>query len=123
MARDQRRLAAIVSADVAGYSRLMGLDDSDTLARLKAHRRELIDPKIAESWIVINGKELSDSGLILSGGLKDAQVRAMSAGDNLQFAVGLGDHFTEPGTYRVCWKGTGFQSPEILLRILPVKAQ
>ncbi|MEO8346743.1 MAG: adenylate/guanylate cyclase domain-containing protein [Betaproteobacteria bacterium] len=48
MVRDQRRLAAVVSADVAGYSRLMGLDDSDTLARLKAHRRELIDPKIAE---------------------------------------------------------------------------
>src|ERR1700741_4986061 len=48
MARDQRRLAAIVSADVAGYSRLMGRDDSETLARLKAHRRELIDPKIAE---------------------------------------------------------------------------
>src|SRR5262247_4653612 len=48
MARDQRRLAAIVSADVAGYSRLMGLDESGTLATLKAHRRELIDPKIAE---------------------------------------------------------------------------
>ncbi len=48
MVRDQRRLAAIVSADVAGYSRLMGQDDSDTLARLKAHRRDLIDPKIAE---------------------------------------------------------------------------
>src|SRR5438093_13403036 len=48
MTRDQRRLAAIVSADVAGYSRLMGRDDSDTLARLKVHRRELIDPKIAE---------------------------------------------------------------------------
>ena len=48
MARDQRRLAAIVSADVAGYSRLMGRDESDTLAVLKAHRRELIDPKITE---------------------------------------------------------------------------
>ncbi len=46
--RDHRRLAAIVSADVAGYSRLMGVDDSGTLAALKAHRRELIDPKIAE---------------------------------------------------------------------------
>jgi len=41
-------LAAIVSADVAGYSRLMGQDDSGTLAALKAHRLELIDPKIAE---------------------------------------------------------------------------
>jgi adenylate cyclase len=48
MARDQRRLAAIVSADVAGYSRLMGEDESRTLDALKAHRRELIDPKIAE---------------------------------------------------------------------------
>ena len=48
MVRDQRRLAAIVSADVVGYSRFMGQDDSDTLARLKAHRRELIDPRIAE---------------------------------------------------------------------------
>jgi len=48
MVRDQRRLAAIVSFDVAGYSRLMGRDDSGTLAALKAHRRELIDPKIAE---------------------------------------------------------------------------
>src|SRR5215470_14481390 len=48
MARDQRRLAAIVSADVAGYSRLMGVDEGRTLDALKAHRRELIDPKIAE---------------------------------------------------------------------------
>jgi adenylate cyclase len=48
VARDHRRLAAIVSLDVAGYSRLMGVDDSGTLAALKAHRRELIDPKIAE---------------------------------------------------------------------------
>ena len=48
MARDQRRLAAIVAADVVGYSRLMGRDESGTLATLKGHRRELIDPKIAE---------------------------------------------------------------------------
>ena len=48
MARDQRRLAAIVSADVAGYSLLMGRDESATLAGLKAHRRELIDSTIAE---------------------------------------------------------------------------
>jgi class 3 adenylate cyclase len=44
----ERRLAAILAADVAGYSRLMGMDEEGTLARLKAYRRELIDPKIAE---------------------------------------------------------------------------
>ena len=43
-----RRLAAILAADVAGYSRLMGADEEDTLERLKALRRELVDPKIAE---------------------------------------------------------------------------
>lgn len=48
MKRDNRRLAAVVSADVAGYSRLMGRDESGTLAALKAHRRDLIDPKIGE---------------------------------------------------------------------------
>jgi len=43
-----RRLAAILAADVAGYSRLMGVDEEGTHERLKAHRRELIDPKIGE---------------------------------------------------------------------------
>lgn len=47
-ARVERRLAAILAADVAGYSRLMGVDEEGTLAALKAHRRELVDPKIAE---------------------------------------------------------------------------
>ena len=43
-----RRLAAILSADVAGYSRLMGIDETGTLGALRAHRTELIDPTIAE---------------------------------------------------------------------------
>jgi adenylate cyclase len=45
--RPQRRLAAILSADVVGYSRLMGIDEAGTLSRLNALRRELIDPTIA----------------------------------------------------------------------------
>src|SRR5712691_564997 len=44
----ERRLAAILAADVAGYSRLMGAAEEGTLDRLKAHRRELVDPKISE---------------------------------------------------------------------------
>ena len=43
-----RRLAAILAPDVAGYSRLFGADEGGTLERLKALRRELLDPKIAE---------------------------------------------------------------------------
>ena len=45
--REQRRLSAILSADVAGYSRLMGADASGTLAALKALRHDIIDPTIA----------------------------------------------------------------------------
>ena len=48
VARVERRLAAILAADVAGYSQLMGVDEEGTLAALKADRREIIDPKIAE---------------------------------------------------------------------------
>jgi class 3 adenylate cyclase/pimeloyl-ACP methyl ester carboxylesterase len=47
LAREQRRLAAIVSADVAGYSRLMGQDESGTLAALTTIRRDVVEPKIA----------------------------------------------------------------------------
>ena len=46
--RAQRRLAAIVAADVAGYTRLIGADEEGTLRALRAHRNELIDPLIAE---------------------------------------------------------------------------
>jgi len=45
---EERRLTTILSADVVGYSRLMAADEAGTLARLKAHRRELIEPKTAE---------------------------------------------------------------------------
>src|SRR5262245_41289251 len=46
--RVERRLTAVLAADVAGYSRLMGADEESTLAQLKAHRRALVGPKIAE---------------------------------------------------------------------------
>lgn len=46
--RVDRRLAAIMAGDIAGYSRLMSVDEEGTLRQLKAHRKELVDPKIAE---------------------------------------------------------------------------
>jgi adenylate cyclase len=48
VAREQRRLAAIVAADVVGYSRLMGRDESGTVARLKQNRAERLDPILAK---------------------------------------------------------------------------
>jgi class 3 adenylate cyclase len=69
MERVERRLAAILAADIAGYSRLMGADEEGTLARLKAHRRELIDPEIAEH-----------RGHIVGGICASASVREDHAG-------------------------------------------
>src|SRR5215472_5357204 len=46
--RVDRRLAAIMAGDIAGYSRLMGADEEGTLRQLKGHRKELVDPKITE---------------------------------------------------------------------------
>src|SRR5712672_1122261 len=47
LAREQRKLAAIIAADVVGYSRLMGRDESGTLAHLREHRKERFEPTVA----------------------------------------------------------------------------
>src|SRR5690349_25139201 len=69
--RAERRLAAIFAADVAGYSRLMGADEEGTLARLNAHRREFLEPTVADyrGRIV---KRTGDGVLIEFGGAVDA---------------------------------------------------
>jgi adenylate cyclase len=54
----ERRLAAILAADVAGYSRLMGADEEGTHEALKAHLRELVDPKIREH----HGRTVKNTG-------------------------------------------------------------
>ena len=66
-----RRLAAILAADVAGYSRLMGADEEGTLERLKALRRELLDPRIAEHRGRIV-KTTGDGMLVEFGSVVDA---------------------------------------------------
>jgi adenylate cyclase len=66
-----RRLAAILAADVAGYSRLMGADEEGTLERLKALRRESIDPKIAQHHGRIV-KTTGDGLLVEFGSVVDA---------------------------------------------------
>ena len=74
--RLQRRLAAILSADVVGYSRLMGIDEAGTLARLKALRRNLIDPQIAaHSGRIV--KLMGDGVLVEFGSAVDAVACAI----------------------------------------------
>jgi adenylate cyclase len=101
MERVERRLAAILAADVAGYSRLMGADEEGTLARLKAHRRELIDPKISEHRGRIV-KTTGDGMLVEFGSVVDAlrcatEVQAamternvvLPADGRIEFRVGI----------------------------------
>src|SRR3989442_14204391 len=77
-----RRLAAIFAADVAGYSRLIGADEEGTLERLKAHRRELIDAKIAEH----QGRIVNTTG---DGGLAEfaSPVKAVRGAIDVQHGM------------------------------------
>src|ERR1700726_3035163 len=72
----QRRLAAILAADVVGYSRLMNSDELGTLTALKAHRRELLDPAIAEHHGRIV-KTTGDGALVEFASIVDAVACAV----------------------------------------------
>jgi class 3 adenylate cyclase len=72
-----RRLAAILAADVAGYSRLMGTDEEGTLGRLKALRRELIDPKLDDAQ-TLNLELIAAVGRLLSSSERAVPVAAAS---------------------------------------------
>ena len=74
-----RRLAAILAADVAGYSRLMGADEEGTHERLKAHLGELVDPKIKEHRGRIV-KNMGDGLLAELASLMPCAVRSRSSG-------------------------------------------
>ncbi len=89
----ERRLAAVLSADVVGYSRLMGEDEAGTLAVLKAHRAECIDPEIAayHGRIV---KLMGDGGALVEfPSVVDAVVCAGATNIWRTHAVGEGGNF------------------------------
>jgi adenylate cyclase len=81
-ARVERRLVAILAADIAGYSRLMGEDELGTLEALKAHRRELVDPAIAahKGRIV---KTTGDGMLVEFASAVDAVTCAMAVQEKM----------------------------------------
>src|SRR6202795_2408329 len=80
--RVERRLAAVLAADVAGYSRLMGADEIATLAALKAHRREVVDPTIHQH----NGRIVKTTGdglLVEFASAVDAVTCAMAVQEKM----------------------------------------
>jgi hypothetical protein len=89
-----------------------------------------IDPELGSSQLLVNGKELGDDwSFQMANGIRDDRFEALPAGDHLAMTISfgrdfqgaLGRHFREPGIYRVSWKGKGFQSPEIVFRVMPRK--
>jgi adenylate cyclase len=84
LAREQRRLAAIVAADVVGYSRLMGRDESGTVARLRQNRAQRLDPVLAK----YGGRLVKLTG---DGALVEfaSAVDALGAAIEFQQAIGL----------------------------------
>ena len=69
-----RRLAAILAADVAGYARLMGADEEETRERLRAHLRELVNPKIEEH----RGRIVKNTGNGLLANLRALWTRCVA---------------------------------------------
>src|SRR6202023_1183469 len=109
--RVERRLAAILCADVVGYSRLMGSDQEKTLAVLKGHRRELIDPLIAQhrgrifkttgDGILIEFASVVDAvrcAVVVQQGLEDRNAN-MPESERIRFRIGinLGDVMVDEG--------------------------
>jgi TolB-like protein/class 3 adenylate cyclase len=99
--RTTRRLAAILAADVAGYSRLMGADEEATLAALKGHRRELIDPLIAQhqgrivkttgDGVLIEFGSIVDAvrwAVVMQQGMKDRNAN-VNESERIRFRVGI----------------------------------
>jgi adenylate cyclase len=84
-----RRLAAILAADVAGYSRLMGADEEGTRERLRAHLGQLVDPKIREhkgrivkntgDGLLAEFASVVDGALRCGGPTRDDRPRAAGA--------------------------------------------
>jgi TolB-like protein/class 3 adenylate cyclase len=91
--RIERRLAAIMAADIAGYSRLMGADEVGTLKALKAHRRELVDPVIASHHGRIV-KTTGDGMLVKFASAVDAVTCAVAVQQQMvgRNAEGCGPH-------------------------------
>jgi len=109
--RTARRLAAILAADVAGYSRLMGADEEGTLAALKGHRRELVDPLIAQhqgrivkttgDGLLIEFASIVDAvrcAVVLQQGMKDRNAN-LDENQCIRFRIGInvGDIIVDEG--------------------------
>jgi hypothetical protein len=107
--RVERRLAAVLAADVAGYSRLMGTDEEGTLSRLKAVRKALVDPTIAAhrgrivkttgDGMLIEFASAVRSAVEVQRGMAD-QNASVPQDQRIEFRIGIPSLNIERGLHR-----------------------
>lgn len=98
MAREQRKLAAILAADVVGYSRLMGRDESGTLARLRQHRKERFEPTLARH----GGRLVKLTG---DGALAEFPSAVDALGAAIEFQQSMSDaNQDQPGQMQIVFR-------------------
>lgn len=85
--------------------------------------KKTVNPEIDSSRLFINGKELKDWGFIVGNGPRTDDFEALAPGECLQFTKAMGNYFTEPGIYKVKWKGKAFESSDVVFRVLPKKTR
>jgi len=129
-----RRLAAILAADVAGYSRLMGADEEGTHERLKAHVRELVDPKIEEHRGRIV-KNTGDGMLVEFSSVVDAlrcatevqagmtaRNAALSPDKRIEFRIGIHQGDVATGKLKIAFEDMGQKELKNIARPVRVYA-
>jgi hypothetical protein len=79
------------------------------------------ESELRSSQLLVNGQEFKDWPFIIAGGPRDARWKSLPPGDYLRFGCNMQDYFQQPGVYRVSLKGKGFQSAEVVFRVLPRK--
>ena len=111
-----RRLAAILAADVASYSRLMSEDETGTLAALQAHRSELIEPSIVKHRARI--VKLMGDGILAERLLHERQVALHAVANSVRDWLGsLADQYVVGS-----WGGAGADTEQRIERGMPCSA-
>lgn len=80
----------------------------------------IVDPKIEDTRIIVNGAELKEAGMpVFRNGLRPMNFNALKPGDAIEIMPVLGTYFGKSGTYQVSFKGADFETPPVVFRVLP----
>jgi hypothetical protein len=79
--------------------------------------------EVNTSMLLINGKELKEWPHVINNGPREPPETELKTGESLRFGKAIGKYCTEPGIYKVQWKGKSFESAVVEFRVLPAKSR